>query len=184
MPREHKFDYLKLQHFIDSGYSYRDLNKEFGIGMNAINYARKKGWLTTRSHSEGCVLRGKTKPLPPMSDDARASLSKRMSENNPGGKSKWYEVNGIKVQGTWERNFALWCNEQNIKWIRPASLIYEIEGKRKRYCPDFYLPDKELYIEIKGYWWGNDRQKMKAVLDQYPDIKIKIIDTLDFGFHV
>lgn len=35
-----------------------------------------------------------------MGDDAKRKLSERQSIKNSGGKSKWYEVNGIKVQGT------------------------------------------------------------------------------------
>jgi len=36
----------------------------------------------------------------------------------------------------------------------------------------------ELYF--KGFWWGNDKEKMKVVLEQHDDKKIVIIEKDDF----
>ena len=29
----------------------------------------------------------------------------------------------------------------------------------RTYTPDFYLPDLDKYIEIKGYFWGDAQEK-------------------------
>jgi hypothetical protein len=116
-----------------------------------------------------------------MGEEARIRTSKRMTKHNPGGKCKWYEVNGIKVQGRWERDFAIYLNTQTIRWQRPKYLKYVKEGTVRRYTPDFYLPDKNLYIEIKGRWWGDDRNKMNLVISQHQDKKFLIIEDTNFS---
>ena len=118
------------------------------------------------------------------SDETKRILSEKLSLNNKGGRSKWYEVNGVKVQGTWERNVAEILTEKGINWIKPSaknhSMKYEMDGKIRTYTPDFYLTDDNLYLEIKGYWWGNDREKMKHVLEQNPKVNILIIEKCDY----
>ena len=113
-------------------------------------------------------------------EETKQIMSEKRSLNNKGGRSKWYEVNGIKVQGTWERDIASILTEKSINWIKPSttnhSFKYQIDGKIKTYTPDFYLESENVYLEIKGFWWGRDKEKMLSVLTQYPDIKIIIVE--------
>lgn len=67
-------------------------------------------------------------------------------------------------------------NARGIAWERCKPLKYVLDGKTKNYTPDFYLPAFDLYVEIKGRWWGNDRNKMDAVIKQHPDKKFFIIE--------
>lgn len=93
-------------------------------------------------------------------------------EEHPNHGLQWYEVNGIKVQGTWEKTFAEYLNKINIKWER-KSLKYK---NTHRYTPDFYCPDQDIYFEIKGFRRDRDLYKMYLVLKEYPNIKIKMIE--------
>lgn len=98
-----------------------------------------------------------------------------MSEHNPGGKSKWYDVNGIKVQGTWEKYFAEKLMLYNIKWSRGPKITWiSKDGKHHTYSPDFYIPSKDLFVEIKGRWWGNDIEKMRCVYSQHKELRGKL----------
>lgn len=114
----------------------------------------------------------------------KEKLVKKLSINNKGGKCKWYVVDGQKVQGTWERNIAIKLSEMNIKWVKLKTnkdiIQYELDGVIKSYTPDFYLEEYDVYLEIKGYWWGNDKSKMIAVKEQHPEKKIKIIEKLEY----
>jgi predicted nuclease of restriction endonuclease-like RecB superfamily len=38
-------------------------------------------------------------------------------------------------------------------------------GGGKRYIPDFYLPDSDLFIEIKGNWWPGSKSKFSKGQD-------------------
>jgi hypothetical protein len=110
----------------------------------------------------------------------RKRLSALMSLKNRGGKSKWYEVSGQKLQGTWERNLAIKFNELGIKWIKPTKTThiwkYKRRGKIKSYTPDFYLPGRRIWLEVKGFWWGSDKAKMRAIKRAYPRRKLLIIE--------
>lgn len=110
-----------------------------------------------------------------MSMQRRNECSVRMSANNLGGKAKWYNVNDILVQGTWERDFALKLDSNKIRWSRGKAFLYIKNDKIKRYTPDFYLIDNDLYVEIKGHWWGEDKLKMKLVFLQNPSLKNRLI---------
>lgn len=121
------------------------------------------------------------------SEKSRQKTSERMSLHNPGGKSEWFLVSGRRVQGTYEKKFAECCEDEGIQWekVRTNNHIfkYEKEGKVRSYAPDFYLPQFILYVEIKGFWWGDDEVKMKLVKQQHHDKNVVIIfgrDKLDY----
>lgn len=91
------------------------------------------------------------------------SLAKRMH----------YDYNGIDLHGTWELNYAKWLDKNNIKWVRcKRSFSYFFEGKMRRYTPDFYLPETNEYVEIKGFKTKKDESKW----EQFPkDLKLSIL---------
>ena len=54
--------------------------------------------------------------------------------------------------GNWEVEFAKLLDEKDIKWIYTNDKFdYVYENKIHKYYPDFYLPEFDTYIEIKGY---------------------------------
>ena len=114
------------------------------------------------------------------STESKQKISEKLSINNKGGRAKWYEVAGQNVQGTWERDIALKFEQLNIRWIKlktnKHTLKYEMKGKVRSYTPDFYLPDYDMLIEVKGFWWGDDKEKMKIVLATHPDKKIVVVE--------
>jgi len=105
--------------------------------------------------------------------------------------SRIYEYKGIKFHGKWELNYAKYLDEKNTKWERPVEKFpYFFDEKKRYYTPDFYLPDENLYIEIKGYptdkdyaKWKNFPHKLKVIfgkdlykmgiIDSYRKIEIK-----------
>lgn len=119
-----------------------------------------------------------------MGADARKRLAERQSLMNTGGRCEWYWVNGVHVQGTWERDVALKLTELGIQWERPTKnsglFAYTLDGRKRVYTPDFYLPEFDSYLEIKGYWWGDDRRKMDTVREQHPDKNIILIQKNEF----
>lgn len=104
-----------------------------------------------------------------------------------GGRCKWFEVikedgEVIKVQGTWEKRFSTILNFVDKGWIKPSLYHKEhsykwvdSENKEHTYTPDFYSPKLNKYFEVKGYWWGNDKEKMKLVLEQNIGLKIEVV---------
>ena len=52
-------------------------------------------------------------------------------------------------------------------------------GVKHRYFPDFYLPNEDEYIEVKGYFREYDIRKMGYVIAQNPSKRIKILKRND-----
>lgn len=126
--------------------------------------------------------------------ETRQKLSEKMGERNNGYvKTKFYEVfcesmqKTVRVQGTWEFELTKRMDSLGIKWERDRKYViaYEHEGIVKRYYPDFYLPDRKIYIEVKGFWFKSkdgrvdDRRKMDLVRMQNPEVTIFILDNID-----
>lgn len=96
---------------------------------------------------------------------------KRAVENNPEaysssnrGRVKQIIYKGIKFQGNWELDFYKWCETNNVPCTRNIEgFKYEWNGNRT-YFPDFYLTDKDVYIEVKGYKTERDSAKW----EQFP----------------
>ena len=42
------------------------------------------------------------------------------------------------------------------------------------YTPDFVLPNG-VWLETKGYWDSKDRKKIKSVIQQNPDIDLRLV---------
>lgn len=92
-------------------------------------------------------------------------------ESHPNHGVNWYDVNGIKVQGTWERQFAEYLNSKQIRWDR-RKIPYCVSHN---YTPDFFCIDQSIYFEVKGFLRDRDLFKMYLVLNEHPDIQIKLI---------
>jgi hypothetical protein len=116
--------------------------------------------------------------------EARKRLSISQTLHNRGGRCKWFDVDGQKVQGTWERDLAEHMSTIGLRWQKPSSehiMRYVDDHKRKRrYTPDFYLSTLNVFMELKGFWWGNDRRKMELVMNVYSDVKIIIVERPQF----
>jgi len=95
--------------------------------------------------------------------ETKDKLSIKLSQNNKGGRCKWFDVinpkrETIKVQGTWERDFCKVLNIIDENWIKLGvgnkNHTYEWfdkEGNAHNYTPDFWCPNLKKYFEVKGY---------------------------------
>ena len=98
-------------------------------------------------------------------------------------RSDYLTVEGVTVSmdSTWEVACAKRLDELGIRWIRNPSLKlkYTTRGRRQRnYIPDFYLPDLDIYVEVKGYWTDAARHKMEDVQKRNP-VRILILESLE-----
>lgn len=64
-----------------------------------------------------------------------------------------YEYNGNDYNSTWEVYFQKICDKNSIKCERNQrqyEFKYSFDGHIRTYRPDFYLPDLDLFVEIKA----------------------------------
>jgi len=87
---------------------------------------------------------------------------------------------GINMRSSYEIAYAKYLDKNNINWLyesKTFEIIYNYKGKKREgtYTPDFYLPRTKQYIEIKGWWRDNAKEKFEAFRKKYPEIKINIL---------
>ena len=58
------------------------------------------------------------------------------------------------------------------------TIIYVQPAQTRKYTPDFFLPNG-IIIETKGKWTVQDRKKMVLVLEQNPDLDIRMLFQFD-----
>ena len=70
------------------------------------------------------------------------------------------------------RDVSFTFEEMKLTWHKPAT--------KHTYTPDFVITTasgKQIIIETKGRWLAPDRQKMKHVVEQHPDLDIRMVFT-------
>lgn len=86
----------------------------------------------------------------------------------------------VIMDSSWEAKLAVLLDRLEIKWDRGDHLVLDYQtprGRKRKYIPDFYLPDYDIYVEVKGYW--TDAAKLKvADVEQRHGIKLLILESL------
>lgn len=65
-------------------------------------------------------------------------------------KGKTHFYNGVVLDSNWELELAKWLDLKNIKWERPKYIEWFDGVKRRKYFPDFYLPEYDIYLDPKN----------------------------------
>jgi hypothetical protein len=77
----------------------------------------------------------------------------------------------------WEANFARILNLLKVKWIfQPRTFNLETQ----KYTPDFYLPDKDTYVEIKNFLSAYSANRDREFRKLYPSTKLELILKSDY----
>lgn len=62
-------------------------------------------------------------------------------------------LHGLAFESGFERKFIRICRQLGIKLERSKAVVAYVEsGKRRTYHPDFYWPEVDFTVEIKGAW--------------------------------
>ena len=83
--------------------------------------------------------------------------------------SKKMKYKFIWMRSSWEIKFAKWCDKNNIKWLYEPKTF---DLGYTSYTPDFYLPERDIYIEIKGYLRKESKDKIKIFNRLYNNLII------------
>lgn len=82
-----------------------------------------------------------------------------------------WELNGTRFKSSYEYVYARHLIRKNIDWFYEWKTFNLSDCT---YTPDFYLPVKKEYIEVKGYFYPNSKNKILK-LENELGIKVKII---------
>ncbi len=98
---------------------------------------------------------------------------KTWQHNNKGSKRPDL---GHYVRSTWEANIARLFKLFGINYIyEPQTFKFPVKKGNTAYTPDFYLPEYNLYIEVKGYMYFSSRVKLKRMFRYYSNLKLLIL---------
>ena len=93
-----------------------------------------------------------------------------------------YEKNGIIFwfKSSWELKVAEYLSSNNINWEYESNKFEMVlENKETTYTPDFYLPETNTFIEVKGYWRDDAKVKYdKFIQEQSSNYNIELWDKL------
>lgn len=179
-------NWQEIQEFYNNKHSFMDVCKKYNFTTYFLSKAVKQKLLITRSKTDTARIRDKFKNCK-IPQDVRqkisismrkAVLEGRQKTPKPYGKyCKLYEGINWKgkieiLQGGCEKIVADFLTKEQIKWERPVqSFTYIFKNKQHEYFPDFYLPDYNVYIEVKGRVQEKDLSKWK-----YFTKKLLVID--------
>jgi len=158
--------------------------REHPRGMLGKNHTAEACEEMSRSRS------GKTRP-PRTAEWSRrigVATAKRVAENPEsvysrcrGGRRA--DLENRFFRSSWEANIARWLNVQKIRWEYEPHEFEFVKVKRgaRFYIPDFFLPDENRYIEVKGWMDPKSRTKLKRMVKYFPLISIELIDAARYA---
>ena len=100
----------------------------------------------------------------PKADRGKAGIRKDISKT-------------IYFYSRWEANIARFYNHLGIIWEYAPS-VFDIGGQM--YTPDFYLPERDTYVEVKNFWWRYSKERDKKFRKLYPHLKLEVILKKDY----
>ena len=83
------------------------------------------------------------------------------------------KYNNVWMKSSYELKYAKYLDQHNIKWLYEPKAF---DLGETTYRPDFYLPELDSWIEVKGYWTEEATNKFNLFKKLYSNIKIYIID--------
>lgn len=157
--------------------------KELGIAIPTVKEETREK-ISRKSKIQVWTEKRRTKHSNSMKAAVKNYPESYSSSNR--GRVKQIMFEGVKFQGKWELDFYKYCKNNNIE-IKKSNEWFEYEwnGTRK-YFPDFYLPTKDFYVEVKGYETERDRAKWAAFPKNLMVVKKREIELIrngkwDFG---
>lgn len=120
-------------------------------------------------------------PIRTRSEQNKKRNKRKMSKANKGSKNpmfgktthgKWSKFKGSWMRSSWEVLFAKYCLRKGIKYLYEPKRFYL---GSVTYLPDFYLPETDEYIEIKGWWYRGKKKRFNLFKKWFPKIKIKVL---------
>ena len=119
-----------------------------------IYYETHDGTFLGKSHTEEAKIK-----ISMSSQDRCKKLGTNLC-----GKGKRGIYKGILCQSSLELAWVLYQIDKGVNFVRNTRYFYySFDGETKLYYPDFYLPEIDTYVEVKGYY----DKKSQAKVEQF-----------------
>ena len=78
----------------------------------------------------------------------------------------------FKFDSSWEDTLADRLDDLNIEWDRPLPILYNMDGKDRKYFPDFYLPKYDIYLDPKNSYCEKQQEEKLKIVSKIINLKI------------
>lgn len=80
-------------------------------------------------------------------------------------------------RSAWEANTARLLNYWGLRWEYESRRFYfeSVEDGVLSYCPDFYLPDLDMWVEVKGWMDEISKVRLQKFQSEYPEESAKLV---------
>ncbi len=113
----------------------------------------------------------------PQSHETRERLSiiraNALNENAFYSKRSLYK--GVTLDSSYELKVAEDLDRNNVLWTRPKSLVWLDGEQKRRYIPDFYLPEYDVYLDPKNDFLAKKDQRKINEAMKYNKVQIFIL---------
>lgn len=106
----------------------------------------------------------------------RKQSTKTKTKNNKSKIGKRKDLNNLFLRSGWEANILRLLNYRNQKWIyEPKTFFFEgLKHGTVNYTPDIYLPEEDIWIEVKGFLKTEDKVKIRRFKKYFPEESKKL----------
>ena len=80
----------------------------------------------------------------------------------------------VLLKSSYELTYCQYLDRNNIKWLYEPRKFYMEDGKTY-YVPDFFLPEKNQWYEVKGKWYVKSLRKFNSFKKLYPNENIAVL---------
>lgn len=130
-----------------------------------------------------------SKKRKPLSEKTKSKISKALKGKTGGvreNSNKWRGQYHKKKDGSliwldssYEKTFVSFLDSNDIEWIKNTQRFpYYHKDEKFNYIPDFYLPEFQIWIEVKGWVKDKDFSKWKDFPHTLIVIKKKDLEEL------
>jgi hypothetical protein len=140
---------------------------------------RNRGSRIGAAHRARIIESNRTRIVTPESRGRRSAATRRLwaegkasSRVGTGRRGKRADLGNVAFRSTWEANVARVLNACGVGWQFEPERFALSSGST--YAPDFRLANG-IYIEVKGYWRKEARERFETFRREYP-VTVHVID--------
>lgn len=98
------------------------------------------------------------------------AMKSAKKQNNSYTLRHWFSQEDIVCVGSWEKKVVEYFNNNRIDYLWHPQTFTMPDGHT--YTPDCYLPDRDMWIEIKGYMRPDAEENWKWFQSEYPNSEL------------
>jgi hypothetical protein len=98
-----------------------------------------------------------------------------VEKNMKSRQSNKYLYHDIEMRSNWEVLYAGWLDQHGLEW-EYEPMVTRLKSIGMCYCPDFYVKEWKIFVEVKGYLSPEGKLKIEAFKKKFGEDKLLVVD--------